>query len=59
MACRKCLRDQVRLVARIELVAKILDMPLNGSGRDPELQRTLLGGKTAGDASQHLAFALG
>jgi hypothetical protein len=59
VAARKGLGDKVRLVARVELVAKIFDVALDGPGRDPELLRALLRGEAAGDALEHLALALG
>ena len=37
MAGRKRLGDQVRLVARMQLVAKILDMPLDRAWSDSKL----------------------
>jgi hypothetical protein len=39
---REGLGDQMRLVARVELVAEVLDVALDRSRRDSELQRTLL-----------------
>ena len=53
------LGDQVRLVARIQLVAEILYMALDRPRSDAELLGTLLGGKSAGNALQDLALALG
>jgi len=59
VAARKCLGDQVRLVARVELVAKIFDVPLNRPWRDPQLQRALLGRVPAGNALKHLNLSFG
>jgi len=42
VAAGQRLGDEVRLVARIELVAEVLDVPLDGAGRDPQLLRALL-----------------
>jgi hypothetical protein len=53
------LGDQVRLVARVQLVAEILDVPLDRARGDAELLRALLGGQSAGNALQDLALALG
>ena len=59
MAGGKRLGDQVRLVPRIQLVAEILHMALDRPRSDAELLCTLLGGKSAGNALQDLALALG
>jgi hypothetical protein len=59
MAAGQGLGDQVRLVFRVELVAEILDMALDGPRSDPELLGALLRRQTAGDALQHLALSLG
>jgi len=53
------LGDQVRLVARVQLVAEILDVPLDRARGDAELLRALLGRQPAGNALQDLALALG
>jgi hypothetical protein len=59
MAGGQGLRDQVRLVPSIELVAKIFDVTLDGSRRDPELLSALLGREARGDAFQDFHLALG
>ena len=58
MPARERLSDEVRLVARIELVAEVLDMPLDGSRGDAELLGALLRGEALRDAVKHLALAL-
>ena len=55
----KRLGDQVRLIARVELVAEIFDVTLNRARRDSELLRALFRGEAAGDALKHLALTLG
>lgn len=51
--------DKVRLVARVELVAEIFDVPLDGARRYAQLLRALLGGQPECDALQDLALTLG
>lgn len=53
------LRDQVRLVSRVELVAEVFDVALNRSRRDAELLRALLGRHALCDALKHLSLPLG
>jgi len=50
----KRLGDQVRLVARVELVAEVLDVPLDRARCNPQLLRALLRRATAGNALEHL-----
>jgi hypothetical protein len=40
VAGRQRFRDEVRLVSRVQLVAKIFDVALHGPWRDTELLRT-------------------
>jgi hypothetical protein len=58
MSAGERLRDEVRLVACVQLVAEILDVPLDGARSDAELQGALFGGEAARDAFQHFALAL-
>jgi hypothetical protein len=58
VAARKGLRHEVRLVTRVELVAEVFDVALDGAWSDPELLRALLRRKSASDALQDLAFSL-
>jgi hypothetical protein len=55
----KRLGDEVRLVARVELVAQILDMSFDRAGSNAELLGALLGGEPACDALKHFTLALG
>ena len=50
---------EVRLVARMQFVAEIFDVALNGARRDTELLRALLGRQAERDALQDLALSLG
>ena len=59
MAGCQGLGDKVRLVAGVELVAEIFDVPLDGARRDAQLLRALLGGQPECDALQDLALTLG
>ena len=54
----KRLGDQVRFVPRVELVAEILDVTLDGAGGDAELLCALLGRQPLGDALQNFALAI-
>lgn len=58
MAAGQRLRHQMRLVAGVELVAQIFDVPLDGSRSDSELQRALFRRKSARDALEHFALAV-
>ena len=53
------LGDQVRLVARVELVAEIFDVALDRPRRDSELQSTLFRGQPSRDALQNLPLTVG
>jgi hypothetical protein len=53
----KSFGDEMRLVARVELVAQILHVPFDGARGDSELLRALLGREAARDALKHFAFA--
>src|SRR5690348_7211376 len=55
----KRLGDEVRLVARVKLVAQILDMSFDRAGSNAELLGALLGGEPACDALKHFTLALG
>jgi len=59
MAGGERLGDQVRLVARVELVAEIFNMAFDRPRGDPELLRALLGREAGRNALQDLALALG
>lgn len=52
------LGDKVRLVARVKLIAEVLDVPFDRAGRYAELLGTLLGGEAACDALENLAFSI-
>lgn len=58
MAAGERLRDEVRLVARVELVAEVFDVSLYGPWSDAELLRALLRRKTARDALKDVALAI-
>jgi len=58
VAGRERLGNEMRLIARVELVAKIFDVALDGAWSNAQLQRTLLGGEAARDAFQDLALPL-
>lgn len=59
MAARQGLGHQMRLIARVQLVAKILDVSLDRPWCDSELLRTLLGGESAGNALQDFSLPVG
>ena len=59
VAADQSLRHEVRLIARVELVAEVLNVPLDGPRSDAEFLGTLLRGESASDAMQHLAFSFG
>jgi hypothetical protein len=59
VAAGERLGDEMRLVLGVQLVAEILDVPLNRPRSNPELLRALLRRQPAGDALQDLAFPLG
>lgn len=59
VAARERLGDEVRLVARVELIAQVLDVTLDGARGDPELLGALLRGEPASDALEDFPFALG
>ena len=58
MAAGECLGDKVRLVAGVELIAEILDVPLDRARGNAQLQRALLGGKATSDAFEHFTLAV-
>jgi hypothetical protein len=49
----------VRLVARVQLVAKVLDVALDSARRNAQLLGALLGREAARNAFKHLALSLG
>ena len=59
MAARECLGDEVRLVLRVELVAEILDVTLDGPRCNAQLLRALFRREPGRDAPQHLELTLG
>ena len=59
MAAGERLRDEVRLVLCVELVAEVFDVPLNGSRSDAQLLGALFRREGASNALQHLAFPFG
>ena len=58
VARRQRLGDEVRLIAGMQLVSEILDVPLYGSRGNTELLRALLGRQSARNALEHFALAL-
>ena len=58
VARRQRLGDEVRLIAGMQLVSEILDVPLYSSRCNTELLRALLGRQPARDALEHFALAL-
>jgi len=58
VAASQRLSDEMGLVLGVELVAKVLDVPLNRPGRYPQLLRALFRGQAASNALQHLAFTI-
>ena len=58
MAARKRLGHQVRLVLRMQLVAEVLNVPLDRARSDAELHSALLRRKPACDALQDFALTL-
>jgi hypothetical protein len=59
VAAGERLGDEVRLVPRMQLVAKVFDVPLDRPRGDPKLLRALLGRQALSDALQHLTLPLG
>jgi hypothetical protein len=55
----ECLGNKVRLVARMQLVAEIFDVPFDGARRDSELLGALLGRQAKSNALKDLALTLG
>jgi hypothetical protein len=58
VAAGERLGHEVRLVARVQLIAKVLDVTLDRAWSNPELLRALLGRQPPGDAFQHLALPI-
>lgn len=58
VAAGERLGDQVRLIARMQLVPKVFDVSLDRPWGDPELLRALLGRQALSDALQHFTFPL-
>jgi hypothetical protein len=58
VAARQGLGDQMRLIPSVQLVTKVLDVPLDRSRRNSKLLRALLRGKPACDALQDFTLAV-
>ena len=59
MAAGQGLGHQVRLIARVQLVAEVFDVPLDRPRRDAEFLRALLGRHSLCDALKHFPLPFG